>query len=346
MIESVTEPDSRSWALARATGEARRHSPDRHLPGQHPLAHRKLGSGVGPAPAMALPGPTQVHRTTQMWVSGVGRGMPMPLPHTEKVHSSPGPRRWAPRPGRCRVGRTSARWRSGSAGAVSAAGGRQAPPAALRARPWPVVGIIPQSSHNVRRTSRSPYVTTPQSRSDASPRWHGTGKQDERPQATRQPGNNRDPARDRHEHGGGHRINGTSGRPGRPATRRRGRAAAFDRARHTRAPVCRTPGVAVAEYRDKAASVAALKGVEMLFMVSAQENPERVTEHRTFIDAAAAAGVANVLYLSFFGARPDATFLLASRSLGYGAVFAYQWNGLRCLPGQSLRGFHPTICPA
>lgn len=79
----------------------------------------------------------------------------------------------------------------------------------------------------------------------------------------------------------------------------------------TRAPVLPHAGVAVAEYRDKAASVAALKGVEILFMVSAQENPERVTEHRTFIDAAAAAGVANVLYLSFFGARPDATFLLA-----------------------------------
>ena len=78
----------------------------------------------------------------------------------------------------------------------------------------------------------------------------------------------------------------------------------------TRAPVLPHAGVAVAEYRDKAASVAALEGVEMLFMVSAQENPERVTEHRTFIDAAAAAGVANVLYLSFFGARPDATFLL------------------------------------
>jgi len=109
-------------------------------------------------------------------------------------------------------------------------------------------------------------------------------------------------------------VTGSTGRVGGRVARQL--AAAGVRQRlivrdRTRAPVLPNAGVAVAEYRDKSASVAALKGVEMLFMVSAQENPERVTEHRTFIDAAAAAGVANVLYLSFFGARPDATFLLA-----------------------------------
>jgi NAD(P)H dehydrogenase (quinone) len=45
--------------------------------------------------------------------------------------------------------------------------------------------------------------------------------------------------------------------------------------------------------------------------VSAAENEHRLTEHRTFLDAAAAAGVGHVVYVSFFGAAPDATFTLA-----------------------------------
>ena len=46
-------------------------------------------------------------------------------------------------------------------------------------------------------------------------------------------------------------------------------------------------------------------------MVSAAESEDRVDEHRTFVDAAAAAGVRHLVYISFFGAAPDATFLLA-----------------------------------
>jgi uncharacterized protein YbjT (DUF2867 family) len=45
--------------------------------------------------------------------------------------------------------------------------------------------------------------------------------------------------------------------------------------------------------------------------VSASETPDRVDQHRTFVDAAAAAGVAHVVYISFYGAAPDATFTLA-----------------------------------
>jgi len=51
--------------------------------------------------------------------------------------------------------------------------------------------------------------------------------------------------------------------------------------------------------------------VETLFMVSAAENEDRLAEHRAFGDAAAAAGVGHVVYVSFFGAAPDATFTLA-----------------------------------
>jgi uncharacterized protein YbjT (DUF2867 family) len=66
-----------------------------------------------------------------------------------------------------------------------------------------------------------------------------------------------------------------------------------------------------AAYADRAAAEAALAGVETLFMVSAAENERRLAEHRAFVDAAAAAGVRHVVYVSFFGAAPDATFTLA-----------------------------------
>lgn len=55
----------------------------------------------------------------------------------------------------------------------------------------------------------------------------------------------------------------------------------------------------------------ALEGVTTLFMVSAAEAEDRVAQHFSFIDAAAAAGVQHVVYTSFYGAAPDATFTLA-----------------------------------
>jgi NAD(P)H dehydrogenase (quinone) len=68
--------------------------------------------------------------------------------------------------------------------------------------------------------------------------------------------------------------------------------------------------VAVCEYADEAASVAALTGVTTLLMVSASEAPDRREQHRTFIRAAARAGVAHVVYTSFSGADAEATFTL------------------------------------
>ncbi|MBO0846902.1 MAG: NmrA family NAD(P)-binding protein, partial [Nocardioides sp.] len=47
-----------------------------------------------------------------------------------------------------------------------------------------------------------------------------------------------------------------------------------------------------------------------LLMVSASENADRLAEHRTFVDAAADAGVQHVVYTSFAGAAPDCTFTL------------------------------------
>ncbi|PVU82729.1 NAD(P)-dependent oxidoreductase [Cellulomonas sp. WB94] len=73
------------------------------------------------------------------------------------------------------------------------------------------------------------------------------------------------------------------------------------------------PGATVVEttYGDHDRSVAALAGVDVLLMVSAAESADRLDQHRTFIDAAVAAGVHHVVYTSFLGAAPDATFTLA-----------------------------------
>lgn len=68
--------------------------------------------------------------------------------------------------------------------------------------------------------------------------------------------------------------------------------------------------IAVATYGDRAASVEALRGVETLFMVSAAEAPDRVDQHRTFVDAAVEAGVRHVVYTSFAGASADSVFTL------------------------------------
>jgi NAD(P)H dehydrogenase (quinone) len=56
---------------------------------------------------------------------------------------------------------------------------------------------------------------------------------------------------------------------------------------------------------------AALAGVATLFLVPAHESADRVMQHRTAVDAAVAAGVQRIVYLSFLGAAPDATFTLA-----------------------------------
>jgi uncharacterized protein YbjT (DUF2867 family) len=69
--------------------------------------------------------------------------------------------------------------------------------------------------------------------------------------------------------------------------------------------------VAVASYGDGPAARAALAGVDTLFMVSGAEQPNRLADHLTFVDAAVAAGVSRIVYTSFFQANPQSTFLLA-----------------------------------
>ena len=55
----------------------------------------------------------------------------------------------------------------------------------------------------------------------------------------------------------------------------------------------------------------ALDGVATLLLVPAAEHPERVAQHKGAVDAAVAAGVKHLLYLSFVGASADSTFTLA-----------------------------------
>jgi NAD(P)H dehydrogenase (quinone) len=76
-----------------------------------------------------------------------------------------------------------------------------------------------------------------------------------------------------------------------------------------RAP--RLPGADVrrAVYGDDACT-AALEGVDTVFMVSAAESQTRLDDHRAFIDAAVAAGVRQVVYLSFVGASATSAFTL------------------------------------
>jgi len=69
--------------------------------------------------------------------------------------------------------------------------------------------------------------------------------------------------------------------------------------------------VSAGTYGDRSAAVAALRGIEALFMVSAAESPDRLEQHRTFVRAAMAAGVRHMVYTSFMGAAPEATFTLA-----------------------------------
>lgn len=64
------------------------------------------------------------------------------------------------------------------------------------------------------------------------------------------------------------------------------------------------------DYADHASGVEALRGVDTLLMVSASESADRRGQHRTFVEAAADAGVRRIVYTSFAGAAEDATFTL------------------------------------
>ncbi|MEA2449667.1 MAG: hypothetical protein QOG63_1599 [Thermoleophilaceae bacterium] len=78
----------------------------------------------------------------------------------------------------------------------------------------------------------------------------------------------------------------------------------------SRAPSLDRAGVATARggYGDGDGMRRALEGVETLFLIPAAEDEHRVDQHVAAIDAAVAAGVQRIVYLSFLNASPDATF--------------------------------------
>jgi NAD(P)H dehydrogenase (quinone) len=77
-----------------------------------------------------------------------------------------------------------------------------------------------------------------------------------------------------------------------------------------RAPGLPGSSVRQASFDDADAVRAGLDGVSVLLMVSAAESADRLDQHLTFVDAAAAAGVEHIVYTSFYGAAPHCTFTL------------------------------------
>lgn len=73
------------------------------------------------------------------------------------------------------------------------------------------------------------------------------------------------------------------------------------------------PGVEVRQASDYGANGemrAALQGAETLLLIPATEAADRVEQHKAAVDAAVAAGVQRIVYLSAIGAAPDATWTL------------------------------------
>ena len=106
-------------------------------------------------------------------------------------------------------------------------------------------------------------------------------------------------------------VSGATGRLGGRVARRLGGELRLLVRDPARAPLVPGASVAVAGYGDRKALQEALRGAETVLMVSAAETPERVAQHRSFVDAAATAGVRHLVYTSFAGASPHATFTLA-----------------------------------
>lgn len=78
-----------------------------------------------------------------------------------------------------------------------------------------------------------------------------------------------------------------------------------------RAPHLPGATVAQAAYGEHAALLDALDGVDVLMLLSATESADRVALHKATVDAAVAAGVQRIVYTSFVGAAPGATFTFA-----------------------------------
>jgi NAD(P)H dehydrogenase (quinone) len=110
-------------------------------------------------------------------------------------------------------------------------------------------------------------------------------------------------------------VTGATGEIGRRVAARL--AASGERARLLVREASRAPqhdGHAVAEfggYDDPDGMRRAFDGVSTLLLVSGREAADRVAQHTRAVDAARAAGVGRIVYLSVISAAPDATFTFA-----------------------------------
>lgn len=109
-------------------------------------------------------------------------------------------------------------------------------------------------------------------------------------------------------------VTGASGQVGVRVARRLAERGVRQRLvlRHPdRAPELPGAEAVAGSYADGRQLRSALDGVSTLFLVSGREAEHRTSQHATAVDAAAAAGVERIVYLSFVGAAPDATFTFA-----------------------------------
>ena len=101
----------------------------------------------------------------------------------------------------------------------------------------------------------------------------------------------------------------------------------------SRAPEFPGAEVVVADYGKPESLAAALQEGDRVFMTSVHEGPDRrVPLHRAFVEAAARAGVVQIVYLSFANAARDATFLHArshGETEGILADSGVPWTAIR-----------------
>ena len=110
-----------------------------------------------------------------------------------------------------------------------------------------------------------------------------------------------------------------------------------------RAPKLAGSVVRGCSYGDGAAAEEALAGVDTLFMVSASESADRRAQHLTFVDAAAAAGVRQIVYTSFVNAAPDAIFTLVRDHYATEQRIVGQRDGVHLPAGQLLPRLHGAV---
>ncbi len=110
-----------------------------------------------------------------------------------------------------------------------------------------------------------------------------------------------------------------------------------------RAPELPGAEVAQAAYGEHSALLNALDGVETLLLLSATESADRASLHKATVDAAVAAGVKRIVYTSFVGASPAATFTFARDHWHTEEHIRETGSRLHLPPGQPLSGLRSRL---